>query len=131
MKNSLVGIVFNDTIDKYHVGFESHPSFIQPDNFQVNSLTIKKPDGITIKYIDYNGSDFKLDLVEVRDATGKVVYQGNDEEILNVAQIQFDNYLRLIMEAKNKKEQEEAIKKEGEKQEERKRLEEILKILKQ
>ncbi|MBI2673241.1 hypothetical protein HYX19_03205 [Candidatus Woesearchaeota archaeon] len=151
LKNTLVGIVlagaltltgceevihfpydytYNDTIGKDYVKFEVYLDgfFLVPQ--KRNLLTIRKPDGITIKYIDDN-NEFIIGLVEVRNAKGDLVYQGRDKKILSLAQGQFDNYLKLIREAKEKGKQGGAIKKEDEQQRETKRLEEILKNLKQ
>lgn len=98
---------YDGAIGKDHVKYKSSIRFGHPFfQLRVNKLTIKKSDGITIEYLDDRNNDHQLDLVEVRNAIGEVIYQGyqgKDEKVLKIVQEQFDNYLRLIKEAKNKK----------------------------
>ncbi len=76
MENSPVGIVLDEAltptaryleykydgaIGEIHVKFESYLSTI--DFSQVNSLTIRKPDGITFVYTDSINNDLLVDFV--------------------------------------------------------------------
>ncbi|MBI2673636.1 hypothetical protein HYX19_05215 [Candidatus Woesearchaeota archaeon] len=98
---------------------------------RANRLLVRKPDGRTIIYLDSYGNDLKLDYILIKNTSDEpaiyesITHEGEiDKKVIELAQTIFDYYLKLIDEAKKKEDYEKQMK-------EVKRVEEILKILKQ
>ncbi len=83
---------------------DEYVEFRYVDNLLIKSynyLYVKREDGTIINYMD-TGSDLKLDTVAIN---GKI-YEKNDvigDEVLKVAQQQYDDYLKRILEYKKQK----------------------------
>ena len=91
---------YDDKIGEDHVTFTEEKFTIGADD---NILTVRKPDGRTIKYIDRRGENLKLEGVEFTNDGETTRYTANDEvgkPILEEAQKQFDVYLERILEIK-------------------------------
>ena len=74
-----------------------------------NRMIIIKDDGRKIVYIDINeGNDLKIDRIEITNKMGetqvytKINMKGAEENLFNEAQRQFDEYLKKILEYKEK-----------------------------
>ena len=64
-----------------------------------NVLSVTKPDGRAITYMDYQGNDLKLEYIEITKNGQETRYTPNNEvgkPILEKAQKQFDDYLQEI-----------------------------------
>ena len=67
-----------------------------------NTLEVKRPNGVTIKYFDELSSDLRVDKVEIIRGEETVSY-GEDSigvAVIQEAQLQFDGYLAKILEIK-------------------------------
>jgi|SRR3989344_2155318 len=107
---------YNGKIEEDHVTFTKKCYFPLGDN---NILTIIKKDGRTIKYIDNDGADLKLESIEItkNDQTieytkvsdiGKIemknrIYGEIGKKMVKIAQTQFDDYLEKIKTEKVRK----------------------------
>ena len=92
------GKIGEDQLDFYRVNYVFFGG--------ANVLTIKKPNGVSIKYVDNFKDDLKLDYITIIKPDKEMErYDGDDEiggVILNEGQKNFEGYLRQIKEAKNK-----------------------------
>ena len=68
----------------------------------INTLTVTKPDGKIVEYIDSDRDDLRVEYVKITKDDLTATYNANNEvgrQILEEAQVQFDEYLRRIEEA--------------------------------
>jgi len=61
----------------------------------INTLTVKKPDGQIIEYIDDYQNDLKLDYIVISENGNRNIYR--DESSLKKAQKEFDDYCQQIV----------------------------------
>ena len=111
MKNLLKTIILGTAIGliscSYYSGKIGNESVFLYEGLVEKSITITKPDGKTIEYIDNQGyrSENKIEEVKITKDKYSVTYI-NDEigkEALAIAQKQYEDYLVKILEAKKKK----------------------------
>lgn len=91
---------FNDTLGNEHVEFK-RINWMWPE-YDTLILTVTKEDGRTISYIDSRHCDLKVDQVKI----GESNYINNDVvggQAIELAQQQFDSYLKQILEYKQQK----------------------------
>jgi len=91
---------YDGKIGEDKVTFTETECFAAEDD---NILTITKPDGRVIKYVDRLKEDLKLEYVQITANGQTTKYTADDEvgkSILKEAQKQFDVYLQKIDEAK-------------------------------
>lgn len=72
-------------------------------NWDNNILTVIKPDGRVIQYVDTVADDLKLEYVKITKNDQTTKYTASDEvgkPILEEAQKQFDNYMKQIKETR-------------------------------
>ena len=88
---------YDGEIGEDHVTFTRQEYIFTSDNF----LTVTKADGRVIVYVDDLNDDLRLEYVEITTDGQTTKYTAKDEvgmPILEEAQNQFDDYLRLIIE---------------------------------
>ena len=97
------GYVYGGKIGEDQVTLIQKSHFLGEDS---NILTVTKPDGRVIKYVDILRNDLKLEHVQITEKGITTNYTANDEvgkPILEKAQKQFNVYLKEIDEAKAQK----------------------------
>jgi predicted component of type VI protein secretion system len=88
------GLIGQDSV-KFEISYQ--------DIVNTNTMTVKKPSGIIVSYIDKYHDDLKLEYVEITKDGIKKGYSSHDaigKPIVAEGQKQFDNYLPQILEIK-------------------------------
>lgn len=99
----LVGLVScMNPNNKYHfrgkIGNDK-VEFLSGNLWKCNMLTVTKPDGKIIRYVDNKDNDLKLEYMTVTNDAGWETYKiETHPEILEKAQKEFDDYIKKISE---------------------------------
>jgi len=74
-----------------------------PISSNTNTITVKKPNGVIVSYIDVYNDDLKLEYLKITKNGKTTSYSSDDavgKPVVAEGQKQFDNYLTQILEIK-------------------------------